>query len=706
MGQVYQAEDLTLKEQVALKFLRPDWVSEKERVERFRTEVRTARRVSHRNVCRVYDIGEFNGHPFLSMEYITGSSLAERLAAEGRPRIENAVRIALQLCWGLEAIHRKGIIHRDLKPANVMLDEEREVKITDFGLAGAIADLAAERRVVGTPNYMAPEQVLDGRVSQQSDLYSLGLVLYELFTGQPMYRAETWAELIKLHEEELTAPSGKWPSLDPDVEGYILHSLARDPEDRPESVRSIWTKFVRNTDWAAVAIMEETPLLKMLAPVEQQARKSSSRDQVRKSGAMSSDELALQPFISRRAVWGKNFLGRESELRLILGSICNGESTIVVGENHSGKSSLLRHLKEEKVQEKNFQAAVRDLTFYWIDGGTRTPEFTPKDFWKECLQALGQHRQLEIREALEQVSDSGYERSKIEHFFMDVMYPYRQRLVLLIDEFAHLVELPNFKPREDFFALLRSIGKNTACLPLVLASCVSVQELHNRSELSRSYFTHMYTVPMKPFDEGTVDQLLKRAGNHFSENDRIYIRRYAGRNPYLLQTLASRLYELPSKDGQIDVAHPFYKAASTYFEELWEWDGLDDRCRTVLLVVGLAEWAGRSLGHRKFYYSDIGKDDSLERELSTLKELGMVEHLAEDRQFKDRQSMVWKQQHWGLGVEVLSWWIKDVAIRDNSHSPNFQRWLLDERYRELLTREEWEALQKHARRRPSWAPSK
>src|SRR5271155_1338620 len=184
MGEVYRADDLTLGQQVALKFLPDEAARDLGLLERFKNEVRIARRVSHPNVCRVYDVGDVEGHTFFTMEYVDGEDLASLLRRIGRLPEDKALDIARQLCAGLAAAHAKGVLHRDLKPANLMLDGRGQVVITDFGLAGVADQIQGAEVRSGTPAYMAPEQLAGKEVSTRSDIFSLGLVLYEVFTGK------------------------------------------------------------------------------------------------------------------------------------------------------------------------------------------------------------------------------------------------------------------------------------------------------------------------------------------------------------------------------------------------------------------------------------------------------------------------------------------------------------------------------------------
>src|SRR5205085_12641632 len=157
MGEVYQAEDLKLEQPVALKFLPPTLAADGAALARLHREVRVARQISHRNVCRVYDIGEAEGQHFLSMEYVRGEELSSLLRRIGRLPADKAVEVARQLCAGLSAAHEAGVLHRDLKPANVMLDERGNVRITDFRLALPAAELRETEAIAGTPAYIAPD---------------------------------------------------------------------------------------------------------------------------------------------------------------------------------------------------------------------------------------------------------------------------------------------------------------------------------------------------------------------------------------------------------------------------------------------------------------------------------------------------------------------------------------------------------------------
>jgi serine/threonine-protein kinase len=267
MGEVYRADDLKLGQPVALKFLPERLLNDGAALARFHREVRVARQVSHRNVCRVYDIGEVEGQHFLSMEFIKGEELASLLKRIGRLPPDKAVEIARQLCAGLAAAHANNVLHRDLKPSNVMIDGEGNVRVTDFGLAGLAEEFREEERHAGTPAYMAPEQLNGDSASIRSDIYSLGLVLYEVFTGKRAFEAASLAELIELRKSETTPtnPSSYVKEIDPVVERVILRCLERDPNKRPATALSVAAALPGGDPLAAALAAGETPSPEMVA---------------------------------------------------------------------------------------------------------------------------------------------------------------------------------------------------------------------------------------------------------------------------------------------------------------------------------------------------------------------------------------------------------------------------------------------------------
>ena len=266
MGEVYSADDLTLEQPVALKFLPHEASHNEELLERFRGEVRVARKVSHPNVCRVYDVGEVEGTTFFTMEYLDGEDLGSLLRRIGRLPQDKALEISRQLCAGLAAAHAKGIVHRDLKPANIMLDGRGQAVITDFGLAAIAEQVEGAEIRSGTPAYMAPEQLAGKEVTPQSDIYSLGLVLYEVFTGKRAFNAENIGDLVRARaESQISRPSALVKDLDPLIERVILRCLEPEPADRPSNALAVSAALPGGDPLAAALAAGETPSPAMVA---------------------------------------------------------------------------------------------------------------------------------------------------------------------------------------------------------------------------------------------------------------------------------------------------------------------------------------------------------------------------------------------------------------------------------------------------------
>jgi serine/threonine-protein kinase len=237
MGTVWEAEDTLLDRHVAVKLLHAQFADDPEFLERFRREARAAARLSHPNIVSIYDVGEDveTRTPFIVMELVEGGNLKERIQRSA-PMPDSEIRaVGAALAATLEFAHRRGIVHRDVKPQNVLLDEDGRPRLTDFGIAQAMASQGLTRTgaVMGSVHYLAPEQVRGRPAGPQSDLYSLGAVLYEMATGRVPFEAETDLAIALAHVEELpAAPRALNAHLGPDLERIILRSLAKSPEDR------------------------------------------------------------------------------------------------------------------------------------------------------------------------------------------------------------------------------------------------------------------------------------------------------------------------------------------------------------------------------------------------------------------------------------------------------------------------------------------
>src|SRR5271170_469757 len=241
MGNVYKARDRETGETVALKLLKPEIASDQAMMDRFKNELLFARKITHKNVCRMHEFNRVGGVAYTSMEFVEGESLRSVLSRFGGLPQRKAVDLALQICSGLKEAHAQGIVHRDLKPENIMVDAHGNVKIMDFGIARSMEAMTRMTgSLVGTPQYMAPEQVAGKPVDYRTDIYSLGLILYEMFTGTPAFQADNpVAVALKHMQEEAVPPHQIDPAIPAYIERTILKCLLKEPANRFQSIAQL-----------------------------------------------------------------------------------------------------------------------------------------------------------------------------------------------------------------------------------------------------------------------------------------------------------------------------------------------------------------------------------------------------------------------------------------------------------------------------------
>ena len=243
MGNVYRVVDTKINEEIALKFLNPAIADEK-MIERFKNELKLARKISHKNICRMYDLGDVEGSPYITMEYVTGEDLRGMIKMTGQLSVGRAISIAKQVCEGLAEAHRLGVVHRDLKPRNIMIDKEGNARIMDFGIARSIKVKGITRAgsIVGTPEYMSPEQVKGEKVDQRSDIYSLGIILFEMVTGQVPFEGDTSLSIALKHEKEIPPDPREFNAqISKDLSHVILKCLEKDKDRRFQGARELFS---------------------------------------------------------------------------------------------------------------------------------------------------------------------------------------------------------------------------------------------------------------------------------------------------------------------------------------------------------------------------------------------------------------------------------------------------------------------------------
>jgi CheY-like chemotaxis protein len=244
MGVVYKAHDHELGEDVAVKMLHPELLKgDSTAIQRLKAETRLARRISHRNVVRTHDFGEWQGACYVTMEFVEGITVRQLIETRGRLSVSAALAIGTQLADALEVAHQQGVVHRDIKPQNLLLDADGALKVMDFGVARLVEHttvLTQVGMVVGTPAYMSPEQLLAEDVDGRTDLYSAGVVLYECLTGRLPFEAKSPISLIaKLLHDEPEPPAAKHPDIPPALSALVIRLLGKRPEDRPRNAAEL-----------------------------------------------------------------------------------------------------------------------------------------------------------------------------------------------------------------------------------------------------------------------------------------------------------------------------------------------------------------------------------------------------------------------------------------------------------------------------------
>jgi serine/threonine protein kinase len=248
MGRVYRVLDKQLNEEIAIKLIKPDIGSDKKTIERFRNELKIAHKIVQKNIGRMFDLNEDKGTYYITMEYVPGQDLKGLIRQSGQLAIGTTISIAKQICDGLVEAHKLGVVHRDLKPGNIMIDKEGTVRIMDFGIARSLEakGITGAGVMIGTPEYMSPEQVEGKEVDQRSDIYSLGVILYEMVTGRVPFEGDTPFTIGMKHKGEIPKnPKELNSQISDDLNNVILKCLEKDKEKRYQSAREVRSELSR-----------------------------------------------------------------------------------------------------------------------------------------------------------------------------------------------------------------------------------------------------------------------------------------------------------------------------------------------------------------------------------------------------------------------------------------------------------------------------
>lgn len=401
-------------------------------------------------------------------------------------------------------------------------------------------------------------------------------------------------------------------------------------------------------------------------------------------------------FIYGRPVRPKEFLGRESELLTIFNRLSNKESTAIVGEPHIGKTSLLLLIADRDAHEHFLKSDAKKFVVFFKDLQPVSADFTPSEFWQEALTPLRDRPgHPSITSRLNDVKAQGYSNRALNKLFQQIANR-GQTLVLLLDEFDRLLSHPNFKD-PSFFAGIRSLSTITGGLAVITSSRLTLAEMNEKGhELlggdvnTSPFFNNFIEVKLRPFPSETATLLLQRVPDIFTPDEIAFIRRVAGRHPFLLQAMAATLYETEKGiERQIQAADVFYGRINSHFDTLW--NSLDDKAKTTAVILSLMDLDGYSAGS-SFSYGEIENADAFDAELKNLADLGLAEKVQGGQKIDLKHGLIWRGEKWTIGTQAFTWWVRDVVISKSRKLKEYDDWLAAQRYKLLLTEQQWENL--------------
>ena len=617
MASVYRALDTVLDQTVALKVLHPDLAANHDYIARFKREIALARTITHPNVYRIYDIGQSEDSHFISMEYVEGEELKSIIQSRP-PGLEEGLRIIRQICLALSQAHRKGIIHRDLKPQNIMLEKETgRCVVMDFGIAigetsSAITQSGA---FLGTPEYISPEQANGQNVGQAADIYAVGIIMYELFTGKlPFGPGKPLSVALKHINETPVAPRKLKPELPRELEAIILKAMEKEPARRYQSAAELAAELGRLSGG-----MEYSEALAAFAAERGPGLQLSSQN----------------PYLNRNMIRDRRFFyGRKKEIATIYSRIGAGrpQSVSIVGERRIGKSSLL-HFINESGNRLSYLKESASYIFIFMDFQEKRRS-SAQEFFVSLFEKLKE----ETAERIGSLPEPGYDGFKEVCERLDGE---KMKLVLLFDEFESITKNRNFTP--EFFAFLRSLANNYN-VAYVTSSVKNLQELCHNREISDSPFFNIFSnLNLGAFTEQEarlfVGEPSRIAGNPLEEHFDSVVE-LAGYFPFYMAIACSILFDFdfeqvhPRKTVFENIEELFLDEAGMHFQFILDSLSRDEIrfCKKIIDQEPLGDvdrYAARSLIRRGYLLA--GETDQELRLFSGTFAKKLLEHLLKEK---------------------------------------------------------------------------
>ncbi len=564
MATVYKAHEAALDRYVAVKILPQSLASNDDFIQRFRREAKAIAQLNHPNIVPIYSYGEERNIIYIAMQLVEGGALKHE---EGQAfAMGDALKLLTPIARALDYAHQRGIIHRDIKPSNILLSREGWPMLADFGLARTAEvsqHLTATGVSMGTPRYMSPEQGRGMSVDHRTDIYSLGIVLYELVTGEVPFHSDTpMGTIIKHITEPLPIPHQINPNVPEDVESIILKAAAKDPAERYQSA-------------GEMAEAMENTLNALNNPVT-----AATNSQLRIEAVIKSrKKLRVEnPFTFGNPIKEpERFIGRKAEMRQIVNRLLSSahESTSIIGERRIGKTSLLYHLSNPEVSA-GLGLTPDKFCIVYVDFQGLT-DITPTRFWQRVLKKISRSIGDEsLKPEIEKMST----QNKIDLFDLEELFESTQdkgiTTVLMMDEFEYVTQNPNFK--NDFFGGLRALAihHGVALLPATRRELV---DLCHSDEIKGSPFFNIFAnVVLRPFPpmdaESLVNGYLSSLDEPFLPEEKEFILRLGGGQPFFLQIAGHYLVEAKTQGL---AAHPLFERvvadfalqADPHFSHLW-----------------------------------------------------------------------------------------------------------------------------------------
>lgn len=421
--------------------------------------------------------------------------------------------------------------------------------------------------------------------------------------------------------------------------------------------------------------------------------------------------MQKNPFKYGSAVSGRDFINRDYELAEVLHRLSTGQSSTIIGEPHIGKTSFLLQLREPKIQIKHvgYDVAKR-WSFSPLSSLHYDKAFNPTKFWDIALKPIEKHPgNRVVSRLLKEAQQARYYGYELQLLF-EALKAQKRLLIVFLDEFESLLTHNEFQD-PGFFGTLRDLSSYIGGLALVVSSRFTHTRLN---EIGASllnpgspYINHALPIRIELFDEKAVEKLLRKASPRFSLDEKIFIRRVAGQNPYLLQAMAGTLYMTPDSENRVGVAaDKFYEHvgdAGDHFGDLWKY--LNESERTVAVMLAVMTLQGRALG-TSFSFGEIERVDRFGLELRRLAKKGLAEMIGSSRRgwiFDSEYLLVWRGEKWAIGSEAFAWWVRDNVIAPSRNVLSNEEWLQNQRYVGLITQKQWDEIKETVHKLPSWA---